>query len=309
MGDGKVTAHSPDLLAAAAEAIRKSRMVPYSDGKGGHLFREATADELAAVVVPLIEAQAGARVAEECPDWCAFTGSHTHGTPSVIPPTTDEPTDWQAVAERTLHGAGNWKRRFEAERAENDQWRDALALTTAQREWLDNAVPESRPEIMRRILAERAESDLTAARETLARLRAAISAEITPSLDTAEWACDPLPSCPQYAHVNPDWLRTLISEARNVRAALAADTGHEQEVVTRSWQDFAREAGWAPTDTGHDASGRAREEALREVIESVMGPSDDLRDAGTCRSIANDIEDMIRADRTGGSREGSGDGA
>lgn len=59
-----------------------------------------------------------------------------------------------------------------------------------------------------------------AAEATVGRVTASLSDAITASLP-AEWACDPLPSCPHYAHVNPDWLRTLIAEASAVRAALA----------------------------------------------------------------------------------------
>jgi hypothetical protein len=40
----------------------------------------------------------------------------------------------------------------------------------------------------------------------------------------------------------------------------------------------------------HEAA--AWDAALTEVDRLVMGPSDDLRDAATCRSIANDIADL-----------------
>lgn len=33
--------------------------------------------------------------------------------------------------------------------------------------------------------------------------------------------------------------------------------------------------------------------AVREARERVMGPSEDLRDVGTCRSIANDLDAQI----------------
>jgi hypothetical protein len=53
------------------------------------------------------------------------------------------------------------------------------------------------------------------------RLRSALDEDVTKSLPLADWACDPLSSCPYYAHVNPDWLRAVIAEARRVREVLA----------------------------------------------------------------------------------------
>lgn len=56
----------------------------------------------------------------------------------------------------------------------------------------------------------------------LAPIEAALNDDLTLTLDIADWACDPLPSNPNYASVNPDWLRAMIVEAKAVRAALAA---------------------------------------------------------------------------------------
>jgi hypothetical protein len=55
--------------------------------------------------------------------------------------------------------------------------------------------------------------------------------EIAKSLPLADWAIDPLPSCRHYSHVNPDWLRQMITEARAVRALLAEHPATPAEEV------------------------------------------------------------------------------
>ena len=49
-------------------------------------------------------------------------------------------------------------------------------------------------------------------------VRDVLDESLTLSLPLASWA---LPSCPNYAHVNPDWLRALVAEALRVREVVA----------------------------------------------------------------------------------------
>lgn len=62
-----MSAPVPDVREAVREAIKAARMVPYSDGTGGWLFRGATDDELtdAVLAVPAIAAALGERRAGE----------------------------------------------------------------------------------------------------------------------------------------------------------------------------------------------------------------------------------------------------
>jgi hypothetical protein len=68
--------------------------------------------------------------------------------------------------------------------------------------------------------SENEEAMTTSDSTTLEALRAAINHDLSPSLPLAHWASDPLPSCPNFAHVNADFLLELIAEAKAIRAVL-----------------------------------------------------------------------------------------
>jgi hypothetical protein len=69
------------------------------------------------------------------------------------------------------------------------------------------------------VAAERDEAARQREAEVVARVEGVLSDRVTASLPTADWACE-TPFRSQYAYVNPEWLRTIVTEARAVRAAL-----------------------------------------------------------------------------------------
>jgi hypothetical protein len=85
-----------------AEALRKCQMVPYDDGKGGWLFRDARPEEQADALLPLIDTllreQAegiAAAALEQAADACPF----------LDPEVADMVIDWlRERAARTLGG-------------------------------------------------------------------------------------------------------------------------------------------------------------------------------------------------------------
>lgn len=96
-------------------------------------------------------------------------------------------------------------------------------------------------------------------------IRDALDDNLTPSLQNAHWACDPLPSCPNYAHVNPDWLRALIAEALRVREAVTAPAESEHALIGEVGRRVCT-CGWEP------ALGEVVQRAFDRHLLSVTPP-------------------------------------
>jgi hypothetical protein len=72
------------------------------------------------------------------------------------------------------------------------------------------------------LIREKHQAREQGAAEVRARVAAALDERVSMSLATADWASDTASG--GYALVNPDWLRAIVAEARDLRAALAAET-------------------------------------------------------------------------------------